>query len=64
METYCVKEKKKLNVSNLVVIKQQKMEEKCFGVLAHLAEFENFDLLNLLQKTKYAPASRGRNEFV
>ena len=64
METYCVKEKKKLHASNQVGIKQQKMAGKCFGVLALLAESENFDLSNLRQKTKYAPASRGRNEFV
>ena len=44
METYCVKEKKKLHASNPVGIKQQKMAGKCFGVLALLAAFANFDL--------------------
>ena len=40
--------------SNQVGIKQQKLAGKCFGVLALLAESENFDLSNLRQETKYA----------
>ena len=38
MKTYCVKEKKKLNVLNQMDIKLLKMEEECIGVLVHLVE--------------------------
>ena len=58
METYCVKEKKKLHASNPVGIKQQKMGEKCFGVLALPAESKKHDLL---RETKRAPTSWGRS---
>ena len=60
METYCVKEKKKTACVEPSGYMTTKMGEKCFGVLALLAESKKHDLL---RETKCALTSWGRNEF-
>ena len=59
MKSYCVKQKKnRLNASNQVVRRLQKMEENTFGAHAQNVELKKQDLLKI-RETKSAPHGGG-----